>query len=50
MKIKPEYEGLEIYVSTYGSKIEVKESNIELLKSLGINYIFEVEESQPKKK
>jgi len=50
MKIKAEYIGLEIYVSTYGNKIEIKESNIELLKSLGINYIFEVEEQQPKKK
>lgn len=50
MKIKPEYLGLEIYVSVYGDKIEVKESNIELLKSLGVNYIFEVEEIQPKKK
>jgi hypothetical protein len=50
MKIKPEYLGLEIYSTVLGNKIEVKESNIELLKSLGINYIFEVEESQPKKK
>jgi len=50
MKIKPEFLGSEIYVAKYGTKIEIKESNIELLKSLGINYIFEIEEQQPKKK
>jgi hypothetical protein len=50
MKIKPEYLGAVIYSQKLDLNIEVKEFNIELLKSLGINYIFEVEESQPKKK
>lgn len=50
MKIKSEYLGAVIYSQLLDKNIEVKESNIELLKSLGINYIFEIEESQPKKK
>jgi hypothetical protein len=50
MKIKPEFIGAVIYNQNLDLNIEVKESNIELLLSLGINYIFEVEEQQPKKK
>ena len=50
MKIKPEFIGAIIYNQNLDLNIEVKDSNIELLKSLGINYIFEIEESQPKKK
>ena len=50
MKIKPEFIGAVIYNQNLDLNIEIKESNIELLKSLGINYIFEVEEQQPKKK
>jgi hypothetical protein len=46
MKIKPEFLGADIYVAKYGHKVEVRESNIQLLLSLGINYIFEVEEKQ----
>lgn len=50
MKIKPEFIGAVIYNQNLDLNIEVKESNIELLKSLDINYIFEIEEQQPKKK
>jgi hypothetical protein len=46
MEIKPEFLGAVIYSKHLDSNIEVKESNTELLLSLGINYIFEVEEKQ----
>ena len=49
MKIKAEYLSKEVYSKLLDKMIYVSYENLELLKNLDVNFIFE-EEPQPKKK